>query len=82
MDAKIQISKEFLMTRNELNISQSRLKSSQRLQILMEIQASYEEVVSDLDLANDTILARAPREHGFYAWSEDGLCDIGDRMAS
>ena len=69
------------MTMGELNISHSRLKMYQRLQILMEIQASYDEVVSDLDLANDTMLTKVAQENRFYVWPEGSSCDINDRMA-
>jgi|GEM_PF-5871472 len=72
------------MTTNELHVSFERLKSFQKLQILRDIEASYQEIVSDIELTLDAMLSNVTIEDAFYKWREEELAHWSyvDRMAS
>ena len=72
------------MNITDLRSSFDHLKSYQKLQILHEIEMSYAEVVSDMELAFDAMLSHTPFDEAFYRWKDVGLSESAsfDRIAS
>jgi hypothetical protein len=72
------------MNSQQLHESYDRLKSFQKLQLLREIETSYKEVVSDMEIAFDALLSHVSTEDAFFRWREDELavCYSYHRMAS